>query len=290
MYLDINLDECRKTKDMITAILKEKGFDYSVYPAFCTRADYIELVEDNKYLGLLEMGRVNMNSIWMNLEIETYSFLQLAKDIIPECEYPVYGRDKNAIVATLQAGTKELQYKFLIPRFHYITGVEERAIFDGVWDETTDYESSEMPYGFYFPDCELSMLKNVLPGGFDEVIDKLIESNFYEDNCLVFNKQLLYRAVFIILHEYGHYISYKKCSFGKVRFAHFVHDSKQKFREVDEELRKKASITKEEQFMRLQVYRNCPDEKEADDYAFAHLEAAVQCAIQCMREKMKESK
>ena len=49
MCLNINLEACKETKDLIVTRLKDNGYDYSVYPTFCIRGDYIELIEDNKY-------------------------------------------------------------------------------------------------------------------------------------------------------------------------------------------------------------------------------------------------
>lgn len=58
MCLDIKLEDCIRTKDKITALLKENGYNYSVYPAFCVRYDNVELVDDKKYFKVITKDNV----------------------------------------------------------------------------------------------------------------------------------------------------------------------------------------------------------------------------------------
>lgn len=161
--------------------------------------------------------------------------------------------------------------------------------FDGEVDDFYDWVrhgAKEMQFGFYFPDCPLRLLGKVLPGGFDKVIDTKIENNFYEGNCLVFNERLLYRAIFIILHEYGHYVSYKCFDEDKVAYVKHVYDSKTEFREYEKELNNKLKITEEECMKRLQIYRDGKEEKFADDYALERLEETVQLTLSILEKKL----
>lgn len=219
-----------------------------------------------------------MNSIWMNLGIEEYNFIKLARLIISVDEYPV-----RAIPKTIYLGIQGKNDSLKIPRFHCLTKAEETDILGGNWDKEKNYENEFLPYGFYFPNCKLKELKYFLPGGFDEIIDEKLDSFFWENNCLIFNKQLLYRAVFIILHEYGHYLSYKKYSFDKEKYARFVYDSKQEFYQLKEKLQKKNEISKEDEYQYKLKYRNCEDEKEADDFALANIENTVQMIIEQLK-------
>ena len=224
-----------------------------------------------------------MNNIWMNLEIEYYSFYELAKIMLPKCEYEVFKIKDELVNAAITMPKQFGNNQLLIPRFHYVTNAEEKDILADAWDENKQYEVEAMPYGFYFPDCPLYLMNRVIPGGFDKIIEQKIEKYYYEDNCLILNKRLLYQAVFIILHEYGHYLSYKRFGGDKVAYAKHVYETKRSFREYERILKDKIQIiTDDENRERLLIYRNGAEEKFADDYALEHLEEAVQLASSIM--------
>lgn len=225
-----------------------------------------------------------MNSIWMNLGIEDFSFWELAKIIIPKCEFEVFSIKEECVYAAIMKPNEFGNNELLIPRFHYVTREEQNDILAGIWDASKKYELDIMPYGFYFPDCPLRFLKRVIPGGFDEIIEKQIEQYFYEDNCLVFNKKLLYMSVFIILHEYGHYISYKNFNSNKVAYANHVYEAKKSFLAYENILKEKSVVSQEEKHERLVIYRSGEEEAFADIYAIEHLEESVQYAISILKQ------
>ena len=129
----------------------------------------------------------------------------------------------------------------------------------------------------------LGEVQRICPGIGDEVIDSMIEANFYEGNCLVVDKRLLYRMFFVVLHEYGHYFTYKKMSFDKVSCGKFVYASKKDFREERKRLENNLQRTKEEIYHNQVTYRKSADEKEADEYALENLEATVQIVIDYLK-------
>lgn len=53
LCLSISLEENTLTKDSIVQLLKSTEYAYSVYPAYCIRGDYIELIDNGKYFKLL---------------------------------------------------------------------------------------------------------------------------------------------------------------------------------------------------------------------------------------------
>ena len=87
-----------------------------------------------------------MDSKWIQGRIEEYSFYRLAKQILPESEFPVlsYPFAKKSLMSSKMESMREK----MIPQFLYITKKEEQAIFDGTWNENTDYEHEIMKYGF----------------------------------------------------------------------------------------------------------------------------------------------
>lgn len=226
-----------------------------------------------------------MNSIWMNLGIEDYSFYELAKNILPKCEYEIFRISEEVVNAAILMPKRFENSQMLVPRFHYVTKNEQQDILDGKWKTDIKYELEIMPYGFYFPDCALRFLGRVIPGGFDPIIEQKIEKYYYEDGCLVINKRMLYFAVFIILHEYGHYISFKKYDGDKAAYARHIYDSKEEFRKYENILKDKTKISREENDERLLIYRNGEEEKFADNYALEHLEDAVQEAISIIKKQ-----
>ena len=226
-----------------------------------------------------------MNSIWMNLGIEDFSFLELAKIIIPKCEFEVFSIKEECVYAAIMKPNEFGNNEILVPRFHYVTKKEQDDILSDVWDENKKYELDIMPYGFYFPDCPLRFLKRVIPGGFDEIIENKIKNYFYESNCLVFNKRLLYMSVFIILHEYGHYISYKSFNSNKVAYAKHVYEAKKSFITYENMLKDKGVVSKEEMLERLVLYRSGEEEAFADQYAIEHIEESVQSVISILKQK-----
>ena len=220
-------------------------------------------------------------TVWVKLGIQELNFLEMAKLIIPECEFPVYA---SKSFSGIELAKKEVRHKALCPRFHYITKAEEQDILTDRWDKTKSYADDFMPYGFYFPDYSLGEVQRICPGICDEVIDSMIEANFYEGNCLVVDKRLLYRMVFVVLHEYGHYLTYKKMNFDKVSYGKFVYASKKDFHEERKRLENNLQRTKEEIYHNQVTYRKSADEKEADEYALENLEATVQIVIDYLKE------
>ena len=74
-----------------------------------------------------------MDSKWIQGRIEEYSFYRLAKQILPESEFPVlsYPFAKESLMSSKMESMREK----MIPQFLYITKKEEQAIFDGTWNE-----------------------------------------------------------------------------------------------------------------------------------------------------------
>ena len=53
MCLEISLDKNISCKDKIVGILKKHDYSTSIYPAYCIRGEYIELLENKKYFRVL---------------------------------------------------------------------------------------------------------------------------------------------------------------------------------------------------------------------------------------------
>lgn len=141
-----------------------------------------------------------MDSRWIQGKIEEFSFLELAKIVLPSTEFPVFS---YPYVQEATLPNMEKMRANMIPRFHYSTKEEEQAILSGNWDAEKNYENSEMPYGFYFVDVPLGELSRYFPTWFnDKNIDELIKSYYTEeDGSICFSKKTLTKAVFCILHE-----------------------------------------------------------------------------------------
>lgn len=222
-----------------------------------------------------------MDLRWLQGNIEEYSFLALAQKILPETEFPIVSYP--GIGYYLVPGAEEYR-KALIPRFHYATKQEEKDIFDGCWTSEKDYEDVNMKYGFYFPDVPIGKLEDLFPSWFcDPFVDKLVEPYYTEDNgSIYFSKKRLVTAVFIILHEFGHYLDYKR--FGSTEsYAKWVYAAKASFRENDAEiiaLHEAGTLTRDRYNARWKVYRDCDDEKSADTYALENLQAKTAEALE----------
>lgn len=222
-----------------------------------------------------------MDLRWGQCNIEEYSFLSLAQSILPETEFPVVSYP--GLEHFLVPGAEEYR-KELVPRFHYATKQEERDILDGCWKPDKDYEDVNMKYGFYFPDVPIGKLEVLFSDWFcDPFVDNLVKPYYVENNgCVYFSKKRLVTAVFIILHEFGHYLDYSK--FGSTEsFAKWVYDAKAPFRENDAEIMKlheAGELTKERYNARGKVYRECEDEKSADMYALENLQAKTTEALE----------
>lgn len=244
--------------------------------------------------------QIDVNT-WINLNIENCSFVELAKYIIPKCEFEVrsYKKEFTDVILKLasngmgyKAGLsheriKKMQYDAFVPKFFYATKEEERDILAGSWDCEKNYEVSEMPYGFYFPDYSLGDLKRVYPGIFDPVVDKMITPLYKERNGdILFPKQLLYRCVFIILHEYGHYVDYKNFS-NKASYAEYVYKSKAPVRDFQEKYKNGQIHEENPNLQEKIIYRECSDERAADDYALKNLDSAIMSAIEYLRKNIE---
>lgn len=221
-----------------------------------------------------------MDSRWIQGKIEEFSFLELAKIVLPSTEFPVFS---YPYVQEATLPNMEKMRANMIPRFHYSTKEEEQAILSGNWDAEKNYENSEMPYGFYFIDVPLGELSRYFPTWFnDKNIDELIKSYYTEeDGNICFSKKTLTKAVFCILHEYGHYLDYKRL--GKEQVALWIYDAKSIFREHElkiKEMQEQGTLTKEIYESREKIYRNCEDEYSADMYALSQLRNKVREAFE----------
>lgn len=215
---------------------------------------------------------------WFQSSIEEYSFYDLAKNIIPETEFCVRKYPNINLMIVL---SEEKYQKLLQPRFHYVTKKEEAAILSGEWDEKFDYEEVDMKYGFYFPDIPLKMLSQ-FSWYKDENIQKLVAPYYTEtDGRIVLSKKKLTTAIYCILHEFGHYIDYKKFD-DKSKCAMWIYECKKPFREYDElilKLDKEGCLDRETYNLRTKIYRECQDEFSADKYALEHLRENVLKAL-----------
>ena len=221
-----------------------------------------------------------MDSRRIQGKIEEYSFLELAKAMLPDMEFPImsYPYIREAMLPNMES----LRAK-MIPRFHYITKDEEQDILNGNWNAKKNYENSEMPYGFYFLDVQIGKLGYYFPEWFkDKAIDTLIKPYYEEANGnIVFAKMQLTTAVFCILHEYGHYLDYKKL--GKEEMTIWVHEAKNPVKANDEKIRSlnaQGKLTKAICEERNRLYRQCADEHSADIYALSHLKEKVNEAFE----------
>lgn len=227
-----------------------------------------------------------MDARWIQGKIEEYSFLKLAKNVLPQTEFPIYSYP--CVDKALQQGMERIRVD-MIPRFHYVTKDEEKAILNGTWDDKMNYENSVLPYGFYFVDIPMGMLRHYFPEWFkNEVIDEMIKPYYIEkDGSMCFSKQILTTAVFCILHEYGHYLDYKRL--GKRKAALWAYESKTKFRENDFvlcEMKKNGTLTEELCKKREKLYRECADEYSADMYALSKLEEKVNEAFEYINQEV----
>lgn len=222
-----------------------------------------------------------VDSRWLKDNIEEFSFLSLAQKLLPETEFPIVSYP--GLEHYLVPGAEKYR-QTLIPRFHCVTKQEEKDILNGCWLSDKDYEDSNMKYGFYFPDVPIGSLGRLFPDWFcDPYVDKLVKPYYTEANGSIFiSKKRLVTAVFIILHEFGHYLDYKKHDSIKT-FAQWVYHAKTPFRENDAEiiaLNKAGMLTEERYNARWKVYRECDDEKSADMYALENLQAKTAEALE----------
>lgn len=227
-----------------------------------------------------------MDSRWIQGKIEEFSFLELAKIVLPSTEFPVFS---YPYVQEAMLPNMETMRENMIPRFHYVTKEEEQEILSGNWNAEKNYENSKMPYGFYFVDVPLRKLARYFPTWFkNEVIDEMIKPYYIEkDGSMCFSKQILTTAVFCILHEYGHYLDYKRL--GKRKAALWIYESKTKFRENDFvlcEMKKNETLTEELCKKREKLYRECADEYSADMYALSKLEEKVNEAFEYINQEV----
>lgn len=222
-----------------------------------------------------------MDHRWLQGDIEEYSFLSLAQKILPETEFPIVSYP--GLDYFLAPGAEKYR-EILSPRFHYATKQEEQDILNGCWTTDKDYEDANMKYGFYFPDVPIGKLEVLFSDWFcNPFVDNLVKPYYTEENgSIYFSKKRLVTAVFIILHEFGHYLDYKK--FGSTEsFAKWVYDAKAPFRENDAEimaLHQAGTLTEERYKARYKVYRDCDDEKSADMYALENLQAKTAEALE----------
>ena len=222
-----------------------------------------------------------MDSKWIQGRIEEYSFYRLAKQILPESEFPVlsYPFAKESLMSSKMESMREK----MIPQFLYITKKEEQAIFDGTWNENTDYEHEIMKYGFYFVDVPLGNLDISFKSWFcDQIIDDMLKPYYSEDDgSICFSKRLLVKAVFCILHEYGHYVDYKKFN-SKKELAMWIYKAKEPYRRIDTyvcKMNREGHLTEGLLKERRSVYRNWKDEDSADQYALNYLNEMIDKAI-----------
>lgn len=221
-----------------------------------------------------------MDNIWIQLDIENYSFFALAKGIIPKTEYSV--RPYPCSGELLQPKMEQLREK-AIPQFYYVSNKEEQDILSGIWSPDINYGHDKMPYGFYFVDLPLKYMENYFQSWFcNKQVDALVRPYYVSSNGLViFNKRLLVTAVFIILHEYGHYLDYKRLG-SKEKYCQWTYNAKKQFREYEDELTKlstKQIITAEQLNRRDELYRLCEDEHSADLYALDNLDSKINEAL-----------
>lgn len=221
-----------------------------------------------------------VDSRWLKDNIDEFSFLSLAQKLLPETEFPIVSYP--GLEYYLVPGAEKCR-QALIPRFHYATKQEEKDILSGCWLADKDYEDTNMKYGFYFPDVPIGSLERLFPSWFcDSNVDSLIKTYYTEsDGSVYFSKKKLVTAVFIILHEFGHYLDYKKMESTEA-FAKWVYNAKAPFR-ADEteimELHKNGTLTEERYNTRWKIYRDCEDEKSADTYALENLQAKTAEAL-----------
>lgn len=218
-----------------------------------------------------------MDSRWIQGKIEEFSFLELAKIVLPSTEFPVFSYKymQEALLSNM-----EKMRAIMIPRFYYATKEEEQAILSGKWNGEKNYENSEMPYGFYFVDVPLGQLTRYFPDWFNnKSIDDLIKPYYVEkDGKMYFAKKTLTTAVFIILHEYGHYLDYKRL--GKKQMVLWENEAKKDFKEYESELKLRKKLTKEIRIEHQKLYRQCEDEYSAELYALSKLKKTVSNAFE----------
>jgi hypothetical protein len=220
-----------------------------------------------------------MDSRWIQGKIEEYSFLKLAQKIMSPTEFPVVSYPYIKEVLCLNTPESEQARKKMIPQFFYVTKEEENAILDGKWDAEKDYEDPNMKFGFYFMDAPMGWLEKIFPDFFkDEVLDELLKPHYVEnDGSICFSKRLLVKAVFCILHEYGHYVDYSRFE-SKKDFALWVYKSKVQFIEYDKKIQNvnnKANSLEMINATRSRIYRECAHEHSADMYALENLDKKV---------------
>ena len=221
-----------------------------------------------------------MDNIWVQKDIENYSFYALAKDILPKTEYQIR---TYPFPWEIQELGKEPGDLGVIPQFYYVSKEEEKSILSGTWSSNINYESELMPYGFYFINLPLIYIDTFFKSWFaNEQVDALVKPYYTSSNGLVmYSRKLLATAVFIILHEYGHYLDYKK--FGSTKkYYLWSYDAKKEFREYEKEIGMLSStheLTEEHLKKRNEMYRQCKDENSADQYALRNLEQKVEEAL-----------
>lgn len=225
---------------------------------------------------------------WYNLGIEDCNYYELAKFIIPEdCEFPIRYKD-NFPISDIYSFQNSERPKYA-PQFVFMSKQEAKDLLNGVWDENKVYTQDEdMPCGIYFPNCTLKVAERYFPEFCNETVDRKLEQYFYENNYLMFAKRCLYRTVFYILHEYGHYQLYKRLG-SKIAYYNFFCKEKIEYNKKVEAYEESLNKTKEEEDRLHQLYRELPDEKEADDYALEHLEETMERVIEYLRAKVLES-
>ena len=218
---------------------------------------------------------------WINLGIDECNYLDLAKFIIGDCEFEVRSIENPFG----KYGEQIMREKGLLnPRFVCFTNKEQEDILNGKWEEDKNY-SEDMPYGFYFPNCTIIMLEREVPGIFDETITSKIEKYFCDGKKIDLYKRCLYVAVFVVLHEYGHYLTYKRMKFNKVKYVKYTLDAQRPCIEMKERLKARGNITEEDNRQLKNIYRECIDEKEADEYALENLEETMQKVVSYLQSK-----
>ena len=222
-------------------------------------------------------------SIWLNIDIANINFFELAKAILPKCEYQIRCFKPNEVMDIFKIKDESLRHQLLVPRFHYCTQEEEDDILNNVWDENKKYDDGSMPYGLYFPCLSIGDSFRKIPNLKNESIDKLLVPYYTEeDGSYIFSKQMLYRTVFIILHEFGHYVSSKHFQ-NKKDYALFVLKSKENYMKYFNSAKNgeinPCSATQND------LYRNAAAEHEADIYALENLDLYINKALSWITQK-----
>lgn len=220
---------------------------------------------------------------WLNIDIANINFFELAKAILPKCEYQIRCFEPNKVMDILKIKDEFLIHELLVPRFHYCTELEGKDILNNAWGANKKYNDGSMPYGLYFPYLSIGDSFRKIPNLKNESIDKLLVPYYTEeDGSYIFSKQMLYRTVFIILHEFGHYVSFKHFQ-SKKDYVLFVYKSKENYMKYCNSAKNgeinPCSATQND------LYRNAADEHEADLYALENLDLYINKALSWITKK-----